>query len=529
MHLSENMPRLLVRVPLAQGEGHHEHLLRLAHVNGLPEASWLVLAGTRSVELRLCPECLREFGQWSECWRKAEFPVCRAHGCWLVDRCADCGSKFLWPRLGFCRCQCGADLMSVQTQRPGLSVQSELASNHQSPIEVLLWLGAWSIYGPKGKPLKKASCLALDTRKDLLTRGVDMVSNWPHAFLDALALHRMPSPVGQLQSLSEAWPGLPVQIRRLDNETWRQKIWDSINVFVGQTLTSESPIVGRNPSLRLRPPTQKDVANRLRIGVSRLAGISTSQVSGVPFKESKAGRRRIAISHRSEQLLIEQISAIVTVRECAQLLGCSRKRVSAFIASGTLVSNSNRISRKAALQLRDSILTVADSTTDNSKALSLADCFQYRVPLRSADAFINALIQRGIRCSLRPGALNWNGVQVHVTDLESWLKEDQSGTDSLLSVQESAAVLRIKEQVVYGLVKRGLIASINVPGTGMRIQRQALIDFEERYVALSEWVGSPRALGNKAYEWARGQGLDLVTGPRLDGGRQYFVRRNYGA
>lgn len=522
----EGLPRLLVRVPAAHGEGVLEYLLRLAHVNGLPSARFLVPPGTRSVGFRLCPECLREFGRWSHCWHKAEFPVCRVHGCWLVDQCADCGSKFLWPRLGFRRCHCGADLMSLQTQRISTSVRSHITAEHPTEIEVLLWLGAWSLFGPKGKPLKKASGETLDSRKAILTRGIDMVLGWPHTFFAALSCHRMPSPSGQLQKLTEAWPGLPVQIRRLSNVSWRERIWESINAFVGETLDSHSPIIGRNPHLVCRPQTQKRVANRLQIGVCRLTKFSTSQASITPFRESRSGRRRIVISQLSESLLKDQISEWISVRECAKLVGCSRRRISALIASGSLVSKSNRINRTAAHQLRNSLLQVNDFPLEFPDALSLAHCFQFRVPVHLADSFLNTLLRRKIRSSCISGALDWSGVHVHRNDLDSWLNEAQSIPTNYLSVRESAAVLRIKEQVAYGLVKRGLIPSIFVPGAGKRIQRKSLMDFEARYVALSDLAEHPRALGNRAYEWALAQGLDLVTGPKIDGGRQYFVEKH---
>ena len=100
-------------------------------------------------------------------------------------------------------------------------------------------------------------------------------------------------------------------------------------------------------------------------------------------------------------------------------------------------------------------------------------------------------------------------------------KRCESGVS--LSVDEAAQWLGVKQQVAYDLVKQGLLATTKDELPGRRVPQASLEDFKATYISLAEYAGSL----NRAPRWLL-QTLSVrpVTGPTIDGSRQYFFRRS---
>jgi len=88
-------------------------------------------------------------------------------------------------------------------------------------------------------------------------------------------------------------------------------------------------------------------------------------------------------------------------------------------------------------------------------------------------------------------------------------------------MDEAAKRLCLKQQVVYDLVRQGLLTTIQDDLPGRRVTQVSLEDFQANYVSLVEYA---RSL-NRAPRWLL-QTLSVrpVTGLMIDGSRQYFFR-----
>lgn len=87
--------------------------------------------------------------------------------------------------------------------------------------------------------------------------------------------------------------------------------------------------------------------------------------------------------------------------------------------------------------------------------------------------------------------------------------------------------MKLKEQVAYQLVRAGLLATEIIPENGRPltlIPTKALNDFEAAFVSAVTLAlrlkTSPRHLTQLLQE----EGVQPVTGPTVDGGRQTFFR-----
>ena len=432
-----------------------------------------------------------------------------------------------WPRLCLLQCHCGADLTGTPTLTVSSVLRSYLESKTDAPLEVLIWLGAWTAHGSTNKPLKKASCTGVAERVVLLERGADTIQSWPDTFEHALHAHRRPSPLGSVQRLAEAWPGLAIQVSRLPNAAWRERVWTVINHVVATSHQSSRPIVGRNPKLTQRTKTQKAIADALGIGIARLQKVITQVAPTTPARRSGGGRVRRVISPNVEATLGQSLTTWISVRECATLLGCGRGRVSALVEADLLGAQAGRLKHETALHLRDRILGRVQIPVSGVLTQALEDVWRFHVPKAASSDFLTAVEDRSIRVYGPPNSQDWRGIRVHTDDLVAWIDAQRLREDHTLSLNEAARALNVKAQVAYELADRGLLQTIAVRSTGRRVPPEAVIDFAEQYIALGELTRPRGVHSHSALDWARAQGYEVVTGPRIDGGRQYFVKRHH--
>ena len=96
-----------------------------------------------------------------------------------------------------------------------------------------------------------------------------------------------------------------------------------------------------------------------------------------------------------------------------------------------------------------------------------------------------------------------------------------------LSVPDCAKRLGVKQQVAYHLVRVGLLptqkAVVN-RRVAQVVTLKALERFERCYEPLATAASRAGVDWRHGLAWARANGLKLVSGPQIDGGRQYFIQ-----
>jgi hypothetical protein len=104
-----------------------------------------------------------------------------------------------------------------------------------------------------------------------------------------------------------------------------------------------------------------------------------------------------------------------------------------------------------------------------------------------------------------------------------WLAGMRCAGGASMSVDQAAKSLGFKQQVVYDLVRQGLLATIQDHLPGRRVTQASLDDFQATYMSLAEYAKSVK----RAPRWLL-QTLQVqpVSGPMIDGSRQYFFRKS---
>jgi len=115
--------------------------------------------------------------------------------------------------------------------------------------------------------------------------------------------------------------------------------------------------------------------------------------------------------------------------------------------------------------------------------------------------------------------------EAYRSELRGWLARLRATSTDWITPIEAAKRLGLKEQVVYELVSKQLLAANLVPRQGRvfkRISLRSLEQFQAEYVSLATLA---KVAGTSASLLLRQIEAQPVTGPRVDGGRQYFYRR----
>jgi hypothetical protein len=504
---------------------------RVAHENGLRETKWLAHAmGLRShARLRVCPCCLRAASpKWARSWQTSPIPVCSSHQTWLIDGCSKCGRPISFHTSNFLACACGEPLWKAVPD----SVESEVSramEEYGASSEALLWLGSLSLNCLPSRPQKRASVRRVSVQRSFIIAGARVVNDWPAAFRLILGRDRHPPiAVGVPQLLKEAFPGLSRMIRDLACDHWRSRVHEALEGYVADSVTTEHPILKPSKKASELRPNRMKLAQDLSVGKRRLTRlIDTLPPEQLLVRRGRSGRRRIMVRGDHLQLFQQHLNDTISLTSVARLLGIQPSRVTALVVSGELHRKGTGFSRNEVLEFDRNLVARLTREAEGVKAVSLSNVFRKWVRVADTSAFL---------ASVRSGDLAawWDGAPARMGDLIldasqalAWRAPPCQTALDWLTIPKAATALKLKQEVVYGLVHKGWIKTENRPG-GRRRSRTVSVEeidlFKSRFEPLVEAAKRAGVPARRALEWATTEGFELITGPSVDASRQYFVR-----
>ncbi len=523
---------LAVRPARRLEESSEGHWLRVAHANGLADPTWLLADDQRRALsiVRVCPRCLaRPNAYWPEPWNERSRPFCEKHGLWLVDQCGQCCRLLRWNRVRFLACRCGQDLRELAAAE--LSAQMTQAMEEGSaPLPVLLWLGSLTLHGLAKKPLKKASRRAQSEVVRLAEAGAEIVAAWPQSFFEVLDHCRLDVvDPRDLRALNHALPGLTKRISKLRDRLWRERIAEQLGSYANASLQSRLRIAGRNV-LGPRPLTVAQIARELGMRSTNLAAaldrLSEAQVA---VRMTPCGRRRRLVSSEAVRQVQEQRIDEISVKEAARLTGLSSSRVNQFIDAGLLEKRSSRMSREAVHEFSESLLASGKPHCPDADCIPLRWALRHCVPVSCTYQLIQSIIDGSLVIFVPRGATLVTEVLVSKACCQDWAARTKRPDCNELTIPECAETLRLKQEVVYHLARVGLLpvhtVKIGPRRTARVVGRDEVAQFKRRYESLARLATDAGVDHRSALSWASSVGLALVSGPLIDGGRQYFALR----
>lgn len=499
--------------------------------------------------VRWCPVCIRSRLYLDARWSIRLYCICPYHHNLLMDACPECETVLSAGQVLSGHCQhCGQSLTEkvVEASNAIKMVQSmfqcSVARENQTSLSItpqgwarLIQLVANIELRAQGQKtgqlaqLHRVSVLAAVSHK----LG-SLLENWPDNFypwLDKIKTSS-PSSFSLRRSFGRLYHWLYVELDSPEFDFLRE----AFEVYLKQNW--EGPITQRNhwqTGLHGQGNciTIQEACMKLRVTPAELKRLHAAGWLQANIVTSRSGRQFWSIPEAQLSLVRIELSEGLTLEATAKYLAFSKTRIRQLVATRVLLpqftpgQHGASVWRFALDSLR---ILVAHCQVHGitpspiQPVITLSNALKtMRIDGPCFTALLRAIMKREVLLVENSSAASQLGsILLDKRTLDDWLSAYRIEHAGLLTIPEAAKQLKIKEQVAYHLVQRRLLASTLRNQTQFWITTEAVADFELQYVALSalaqEAKTSPKSLLTTL-------AVQPVTGPTIDGCRQYFYRR----
>ena len=498
---------------------------------------------------RWCPICIKEGAVLHGWWGLKLVCTCASHGVWLKDACPRCTASGGWAYPAQTHCECGASFADDSTQEASTAVlaMTRLLCGDSSVLESLpcsaaltataahrmvRYLGPFHLDNKPEHPGQTENVHRLDVAQKLVVGAASLLAQWPTCLRER---------IGKIQLSATTSPS----VRRTFAPLYRV-LYDELSAPCYQFLRDafESHlhehwwglVCQRNKRMR-----SETVKKHPRVTVPQMAaaaGVHASvvrhmvQADLIPSISVPLPSGRHSRSMHSDELhrIKVAVDGAYSLKQAAQALALPQTRLREFIAGGLvtpLVSRTVNLGAAAWVIPRSEIdrLHVQPAEAQScSEVVLMRDVLKFwRLREAESVAVVGAVIDGQlsiIDCGQHKMPIGL--APLNALETKRWLVRRRLESGEGLSVDQAAKELGLKQEVGYELVRLGLLATVDAGLLGRRVMAPDLAAFRGIYVSLAELASemncSPRAL------LARLSVLP-VSGPNIDGARQYFYRR----
>lgn len=502
------------------------------------------------VHRRWCPMCLAETGVLQGRWTLKLTTACTKHAVWLEEVCPNCQSPQAWTDVDFMHCACGMRLTGTRVadvdagvvallqvlggESPENCALPDAFSALPVPLahKVVRYLGHFIDQPRPAHPGQVRGVHQLQTAKTLISNTVQLLTDWPSR------LH------GLMATLQATAPNTP-SVRRTFSPLYRvlytelddprcQFLRDGFEAYLHEHwwgLVCQRNKLIHSQTIASHPRvTIKEAAKATETPASVIRHLVQADLIDGTATPLPSGRQQRTV-HAQEMAAIKAITqGACTLQAAAQALALPESRVRMLLAHGIVKPAISRLSNRLAQswlipQAEIQRLHLTPVVGDVQAHRTLRDTLKYG---QLSDDEAMGMIRAVIDGELLVRSTIADAVPIGLAcldrgELAAWLLTTRRQSSPGLSVDEAAQALGLKQQVAYELVRRGLLPSKYVAGLGRRVFDEAIQSFRQTYVSLAEIARlrgrAPRALLHDI------EGTP-VTGPSVDGARQYFFRRS---
>lgn len=510
---------------------------------------------------RFCPYCLGRRQSWLIGWEVLFADACAECGSWLADTCNACAARVTWRRDHLLRCQCGKYFVDEQTSAaPAAVVRLSQALQRMA-------LGDKSAVMPAFLDLSLAQCVRLvrllgtygNGCGDRLPQKVDQVDtlrvSWPITTMAAEILESWPARLtGLLENLrahgsaedrgklSKAFRGFYSALYDGFKDAEFDFLRAAFENYVAEHWTGA---LGKR-NRRLDESVLKTVSWIPANHACRVLAVSRRRLNDLIDEGRLRGERRQTAAHR--EFIVVKRSDVETLAltredgfsllEASLRLGLNKQRLLSLLpiicpqakklgAQGCpWAIPANWIERWETL-----IQNQVQAEPMESKKVELGHLVRYwpwtneQIGLLLVDILNGDLLPAGV---LKSGK-GVGTLVLHVHDLDHWFAGKQRVSCAELTIPDIALRMEIKQEVVYALVRSGMLQSSSRKvgrRTEQRVKALTLEEFEQRYILgrdIAQLLGrSPRAVA----VFLLADGVRPVAGPGVDKCRQNVFQRD---
>lgn len=504
--------------------------------------------------MRWCSLCFQESAHIRGPWLLKISCVCSRHAVLLNDRCPCCGIVQRLERVNYLQCDCGAWLAGHQAQelvsnslvRLSKTVEAAIDSPSGLPgipllslsewLKLINYLGQYSESAQPRKPGKLGNMHQLDTASALMLQASYLLDNWPenfHALLIAIQRQaeretkrttRIRDTFGTLYHVlyndrdDDCFQFLRDAFEHYLHEHWAGVVNKRHRAFKPETIVKHPRV------------TWKQAAKKAGVAPSTVRHFIRAEVVAGHQIELPSGRKLRSINEQSLTEIARLAKGCLTLDQAAKLLVLPKGRVRELIADGILKPLVSRMHGNAAAwlipeQQVQALFFTGIEAMHSPPTINVRYILKYW-HLRDGEfiALVRVLLANQLKPVGKPAEpIPLGNIQLDEQQTWLWLAAMRCAAGASISVDQAAKRLGFKQQVVYDLVRQGLLATIQDHLPGRRVTQASLDDFQATYMSLAEYAKSVK----RAPRWLLPTlQVQPVSGPMIDGSRQYFFRKS---
>jgi len=494
---------------------------------------------------RYCPKCLKAAPYHRAVWDLSISTACIEHRALLRHTCS-CRERLGWLFGTPTHCRCGNDLRNVGSKSlakadldglayvlgrldlapltKGPDFLNALAPSHA--IELLLGLGTFASGATRRK--RRIASLRDGNSHILLNAGLKMCQRWPDSLFEAAARHRS----GRRYGLERHFG--PAAAWMKDSRTSEEVREVLIGAMAAHPDLHHSSAT-RSKRLRAGADsgalmTLKEAQQALRRSHPKVRSIL--QLHGhVPKSDMRGSGSPVMVDARAVWKLEMEMGDLADKKRLRNELGVSRRGLDTFIAAGWL----HRIDSPAAqlmaqpvwsLSIARRLLQLLEQATEGQK---VPKKFARMGTALSATRFQAFDWRPGnFRHRLKGCAWDSKASGLNAVLIDEGLLRSKKSPGAPMTIPEAAVRLKLKQEVVYHYCNHGFLKCRRTRGMrGRQVTETDISKFQAVYVVPAQ-LGLDK--GKHKYPgWTSDQlikaGVKPVSGPPVDGGRQFLFRR----
>jgi hypothetical protein len=509
---------------------------------------------------RFCPSCLASRQSWLLGWEVLFADACANCGCWLVDTCNACTVQISWKRYQLLHCVCGKFLpdekaytapvavfqlsralqcVALGTMPTDIPVFNGL--NLGQCVRLVRLLGAYGSNIGYSFPQKISKIDTLIVSWPITSMAAEILASWPTGLTELLENLRTQGKIEDKGRLSRAFSGFysalykgfcdaEFDFLRTDFENYVIERWTGAtgkrNRRLDENVLKTMFWIPANHACRLLKISRRRLLDLIQEG--RLRG---------DVRLTTGHREFIVVKRSDVEKLAYSLDEGVTLLDASIRLGLKKQRLLKLLP--IICPQAKKLGAQGCpwaipVNWIESweilIRTQMQVESMASKTVALAHIIRYgnwtdeQIGLLLVDIFNGEIVPAG---GLKPGK-GIGTLSLHVDQLEHWFSGKQRVPCAELTIPSIALRIGIKQEVVYSLVRSGLLlATVRKVGrrSEQRVKVAVLEEFELRYILcrdIAQLLGrSSRAIS----KFLLADDVRPIAGPGIDNCRQIiFIR-----
>lgn len=498
--------------------------------------------------LRWCPVCLQDGGYIRHAWTIKLCTCCTKHQCKLVETCERCGSKqdLLKTNLEHC-VNCGHSLKKAAFAYEGTEIlklhqlifnPTGINNTAEIPrleladwIRLIRYLGQFNEHQQPKRPGQISNLHQLAVAERCMGNAAKLLFDWPSNFV--VMLHAIQSQQERKLSIRNSFGSIYHVIYFNLQESGFQFLRDAFEDYLKSNWWGH--ICKRNRSFQTKTRdehpklTIAQAAKQSAIKPSLIKQLSLLGLLEVTEADLASGRTIRAVNENDLPEIAKLVSNSKTLGVAAKYLSIPESRLRQLAQENVIAPLISKPDQSSANwlftehQLRQLFFKCKSGAS--YQLVSFAQVIKHwRLKRHEFVSVVRAVMKRdlcvyGSESESSPiGLISFDRMA-----LKRWLSNYKVDNSDMFSVNQAAEILGIKQQVGYQLVRNGLLMSVaNTNGT-KSITRSAITKFDRHYISLAQL--------KSRLDWKENfsfiiKNLTPISGPSIDGGRQYFFKKS---